>query len=213
MPEVDPPSTLRLFVALAPPAAMRERLHAAAAPLRALLGGAVSWTPADRLHLTLRFLGAQPERVVRPLADALAMAAAPVPPLELATAGGGAFPGTDRPRVLWIGLTENVHLATLYHRVDDACAALGFGREPRAWRPHLTLGRFRDARGGRGGGAPAAGAALRAALDALRPALAFPLDTLDLMASTLTPAGARHTRLAALPLGAAPLGAAPMGAR
>jgi 2'-5' RNA ligase len=135
--------------------------------------------------------------------------------------GAGAFPGWTRPRVLWLGLTShapgtgegadppaNDALARLYHAVDSTCAALGLGRESRPFRAHLTLGRVRP------GARPDIGA-LRAVGAALPTLPAFPIRTLDLMASELAPTGAIHTCLAALPLAGAPHepGAAAPGAR
>lgn len=199
------PRPLRLFVALNFPEALRERLHAAAAPLRALLGDAVSWPPTRALHLTLRFLGEQPPALVEPLAGALRAAASEIEPLALATAPAGAFPSIERPRVLWIGLAAHPALARLHGLVDDACAALGLAREARPFHPHVTVGRLRAYDPRRRGAAPDP-QALRAAAAEVRPDLLLPVSTLDLMESQLTPAGARHTRLAALPLGA-PAGA------
>jgi 2'-5' RNA ligase len=193
-PALADPAPLRLFVALNVADALRARLHAAAAPLRALLGDAASWPPAASLHLTLRFLGAQPPALVPPLADALRAAAAGAEPMTLHATEAGAFPSLDRPRVLWIGLAAHPTLARLHGLVDDACAGLGLGREPRPFHPHVTVGRVRPGR---------RPPALRAAAAAVRPALDLPVSTLDLMQSHLSAAGARHVCLAALPLGAA----------
>jgi 2'-5' RNA ligase len=195
----EAPGALRLFVALNFADALRARLHDAAAPLRELLGDAASWPPAPALHLTLRFVGAQPPALVAPLTDALHAAAAGAEPLTLVTTTAGAFPSLTRPRVLWIGLAAHPTLTRLHARVDDACAAIGLGREERAFHPHVTVGRMRPyAPGRRRAAAPES----LQAVAALRPELHLPVATLDLMHSQLTPAGARHTRLAALPLGA-----------
>lgn len=191
------PRPLRLFVALNVADALRARLHTAAAPLRTLVGDAASWQPAASLHLTLRFLGAQPPTLVPPLTAALRSAAAAAEPMTLHATEAGAFPSLDRPRVLWIGLAAHPALARLHRLVDDACAGLGLGRQARPFHPHVTVGRLRPGR--RPAGLPAG---LRAAAAAVRPALDLPVSTLDLMQSHLSAAGARHACLAALPLGA-----------
>jgi 2'-5' RNA ligase len=45
--------------------------------------------------------------------------------------------------VLWAGLEATPALETLQAACEDAAVAAGLAPEGRAWRPHLTLGRFR----------------------------------------------------------------------
>jgi 2'-5' RNA ligase len=110
-------------------------------------GDGIGWTPPDKLHATLRFLGAavDPERLV-PLGEALARVASATVAFELRTRGTGAFPNLRRPRVIWAGL-ESEALAHLAYRVDEAASEAGFAPEKRGWSPHLTLGRVREPHG------------------------------------------------------------------
>lgn len=134
---------MRLFLALnvAPP--LRQAMHDAAAPLREAAPAEVRWTPAEKIHLTLRFLGEQPEDVPERLAQALAPALATQRPIDLELRGIGAFPAMKRPRVIWIGVRPEPRLELLHHDVEVACERLGFELEGRPFRPHLTLGRAR----------------------------------------------------------------------
>ena len=189
--------TRRLFVAINLPAALRAELHTAVAqavaPLSTAAPRAVSWVPEANLHVTVRFLGEQPAALVAPLAEALRSAASAVHVPDLAVGGLGAFPSLRRPRVLWIGVAMNVALAVLYQKVDEVCARLGLGREPRAFHPHVTVGRVRV-------GATAPAEALVAAVQALNTTQwTMPVETVDLMSSELA-GGARYRRLAAAPL-------------
>lgn len=202
--------SVRLFVALALPPTVRAALDDARAPLRSTAGRALAFTAAERLHLTLRFLGERLPALVDPLARHLAVAVADHPPVTLALAAAGAFPGWRHPRVLWIGLAPNSALDRLYHSVDSACAAAGLGHEGRPFRPHLTLARVRPGARCEPSALAEAAGRVTAALAAVPP---FSVPTVDLMASQLTRDCARHTRLAALALrGATALGAtAPEG--
>ena len=189
--------THRLFVAINLPAALRAELHGAVADAMAPLVGAapraVSWVPEANLHLTVRFLGEQPAALVPALAEALESAASAVHRTDLVIGGLGAFPSLRRPRVLWIGVGMNVALAALYQKVDDACARLGLGREPRAFHPHVTVGRVRI-------GATVPAEAIAAAVQALNTTQwTMPVETVDLMSSELA-GTARYHRLAAAPL-------------
>lgn len=134
---------IRAFVAFKIPEAVSVHIRSVQAALSA--GGVVMrWTPPEKVHLTLKFLGdiprSDPERIVAAMEDAVR----DTPPLRLAAKGIGVFPGLRRPRVLWIGLNgDTVPLIDLQRRLDEGLAALGFEREPRAFRGHLTIGRAR----------------------------------------------------------------------
>lgn len=159
----DERATRRLFVALVPPPAAAERV---AAGVRAAFAGAerrLGWrlAPAARLHVTLAFLGDFPDArradLERQLRGELGGLAAP----ELEVLGGGAFPSLERPRVLWVGVDEDVpgRVAALARRARQA--ALGSGwRAPRGerdepFRPHMTVARPGHGAGLRGPQAPA----------------------------------------------------------
>ncbi len=110
-------------------------------------GDGIGWTPRDKLHATLKFLGAavDPERLV-PLVESLSRIAAATAAFEIRTRGTGAFPNLRRPRVIWAGL-ESEALANLARQVEEAASTAGFASEKRRWSPHLTLGRVRDPHG------------------------------------------------------------------
>ena len=66
-------------------------------------------------------------------------------PFDLEFTGTGGFPETDRPRVLYAGVQdESGSLCRLVGQLETQLAGMGFKREPRDYRPHLTLGRTRS---------------------------------------------------------------------
>lgn len=127
----------RMFVAVVPPADVREDLAAFLDPRAGL-----SWTPSDRLHLTLAFLPDVHERVLEPLDERLRASLLTEAPFECRLAGAGAFPNPDRPAVLWVGIdrgrTELQHLA---RRVRGAANTAGAFPDGQRFVPHLTLAR------------------------------------------------------------------------
>ena len=178
------------------PAEVRARLAETIEALRATARG-VAWVAPTNLHLTVKFLGGVEESRLEAVRAALAAATAGHAPFDVALQALGAFPTPTRPRVVWAGLAAGAApLAALADEVDRALAAIGFPREERAFSAHVTLGRVREVRRD-----PALAAALARA--ASHPFGAFPVDRLSLMRSQLSPAGARYTELAALPLGQA----------
>jgi 2'-5' RNA ligase len=82
------------------------------------------------------------------LEKALAKAAANHTPFTLTATGLGCFPNLSRPRVLWVGIQQDLPaLLALRDAVEEYISPLGYPTEDRAFNPHLTLGRIqRDAR-------------------------------------------------------------------
>src|SRR5205814_1732929 len=108
------------------------------------------------LHVTLKFLGETRRADLPRLAEALRELAAHRTSFEAEVGGVGAFPNVRRPDVVWLAVkTGQEALMELAAAVEEACAALGWPREAKPFRAHLTLGRSRTRRPGpRGGGRP-----------------------------------------------------------
>lgn len=191
---------IRAFIAVGLDDSLRAAIAAAVERLRPM-GSAVAWVPPRNLHVTLRFLGDQSEDRLVEAETALADAAAGSAPMDVTFHGLGAFPGLERPRILWVGLAHGaLEMRGLEQRVTDALAARGFAREERPWHPHLTIGRVYDDRRWR-----------REVGPSLRGAIAHAATTtfgtqrvteVALMRSDLSPAGARYTVRRAVSLGA-----------
>ncbi len=144
IPDRSVPSSARLFLALWPDPATRrllqERRDAWGWPKGATL------VAADKLHLTLHFLGSQPGERMQEFLDGFSVPFAPFR-FELATAtvwhNGIAVlePGQAPPELL-----------ALHARLAEALVALGLHPESRPYRPHVTM-----ARRANGAGLPSSG--------------------------------------------------------
>jgi len=148
VPAIDPaPETLRAFLAVEIPEALRERCAAIGERLGREVTG-VSWVKAANLHVTLKFLGnARPAQIAR-LAESLAHKAARIEPFDVELAGIGCFPSPRRARVIWIGVGDGTEpLRRLAEKAEGAGEKAGFARESRPFSGHLTLGRVRMPRG------------------------------------------------------------------
>lgn len=189
---------IRSFVAILLPDDLRESIAATIEALRPL-GTAVAWVPPQNLHITLQFLGNQTEERLAEAGAALEEAGTGCVPLDLTFHGIGAFPGLERPRILWIGVAQGaLEARALQARVAEALARRGFVREDRAWHPHLTIGRvFDDRRWRREAGPPLRSALAKAAATRFG---TVRVGEVALMRSDLSPKGARYSvrRVAAL---------------
>ena len=103
----------------------------------------IRWVTPTNLHLTLKFLGDIDDAKVDPIAEALQRHLAPFPRFTINAKGLGVFPEPKRPRVLWVGL-EGSDLTTLASTVESALEPFGFVPEKRGFKPHLTVGRWRQ---------------------------------------------------------------------
>jgi 2'-5' RNA ligase len=154
--------TLRAFVAVEVSETVAERAGALVDRLRgSSAGGEVKWVQPHHFHLTLKFLGQTPRPDLPALSEALQRVSATAAPFTLELGGLGAFPTVRRPRVVWLGVTAGGEaLARLAGATETACEALGWAREEKPYRAHLTLGRVRE----RSRGAPSRPAARPEAL-------------------------------------------------
>jgi 2'-5' RNA ligase len=110
-------------------------------------GFRVAWVPAANLHLTLKFLGSIGEELVEGVTGACRRVAARHLPMEAKAIGLGAFPSLAKPHILWVGVEAPPVLAALQRDVEAAMVDLGFEKEERAYHPHVTVGRVKEARG------------------------------------------------------------------
>jgi 2'-5' RNA ligase len=179
----------RVFCAIDLPEALKSRVAAHAARLREAFPQArASWERPEKLHLTLKFFGEVKVARVEAITKATGRATAATEPFGLAIAEAGAFPPHGLPRVLWLGVVDtDGGLARLQKFLEEECAATGFPREKRDFKPHLTVGRLRSTEGAR-----QLAAAHR---EAHFEPQTFMVSELVLMRSELGPGGSRYTSL------------------
>ena len=125
----------------------RQEVWETAQDWQRLLGPShkAKWYEPEDYHVTLKFLGDLPERRQPELIAAATPVAASTAPVLPGLESLGAFPGLYRPNVLWVGVSAGPDLADLAARLEEAMAVLGFPREGRPYRPHVTIARCRSA--------------------------------------------------------------------
>jgi 2'-5' RNA ligase len=96
----------------------------------------------ENIHFTWRFFGDTSSSKIEPMKDVLCRLSAS--PFEIRIRGVGAFPGVRRPRVIWIGVSDNHDkMCTLKNETDNLLSELGYSRETRKFHPHATIARVR----------------------------------------------------------------------
>jgi 2'-5' RNA ligase len=134
---------VRLFLAINLTPQVRREVSAATAVLRQCAPNA-SWVDEPLLHLTLKFLGEQPDDRIDDIQAAVARVAGRHRELVMALGGIGAFPNFRRARVVWMGIAQEARLELLHHDVEVEYEKMGIEVEGRPFRPHLTLARVKQ---------------------------------------------------------------------
>ena len=134
---------MRLFLAINLEPDVRRAVAESTAPLRAA-APSLRWATEPKLHLTLKFLGEQPDDAPRAIGDALLDVTRRHKAFAITLGGIGAFPNFRRPRVVFMGVAAEPRLELLHHDVEVAGEALGYALDGRPFRPHVTLARVKD---------------------------------------------------------------------
>lgn len=106
----------------------------------------VSWTREGNLHVTLKFLGDVADERAPELCEALARVELRPSALRLHAEALDVFPSRGAIRVIHGRIAGDVErLAALHGAIELECSRLGFPREKRRYRAHVTMGRPRIA--------------------------------------------------------------------
>ncbi|MCW2278462.1 RNA 2',3'-cyclic phosphodiesterase [Heliophilum fasciatum] len=99
-----------------------------------------NYTQPDNFHITVAFLGEQPDDVPDLLIPPLNALAKYTSPFSLTLDGMGRFGYGNPFRALWMGVQgERTRLNYLQETVSMICEVLGYPTEERHYRPHVTL--------------------------------------------------------------------------
>ena len=154
------------------------------------------WTDPSLMHVTLAFLGQQPEDRLAALQKVGSVAATGSRPGTLKLGQPGSFGPRKAPRVLWVGLEGDLEaLQALHAKLNVGLKQAGFDVEDREYSPHITLARRRES----ASGGPPPGWPPTQSLSNH-----FTMHGLTLFESRLSPRGPTYIQLAEFPLGAAP---------
>lgn len=129
---------MRLFIALDIDDAIRESITRFVEGVRNFAPD-TRWVKSESLHVTLRFIGEQPDAAVESIKKELANISLPTTKIQFG--GYGFFPTPKSARVFWIGMEAGAELVELAAAADQKMAPLGVPKENRPFSPHLTLAR------------------------------------------------------------------------
>ncbi len=136
--------TQRLFFAIElTPTLRRAILRATRHFATQKYGRPIQWTPEEKLHITLRFLGSVNEEKIPDCLDAAAQNLRDISPFEI-TLGTLVVLPKRHPRVIALSVPLSVEIASLYYQLEIAMTRLEFSPENRPFFPHITLGQTKS---------------------------------------------------------------------
>ena len=150
----------------------------------------VRWVRPEFIHLTVVFMGDVQSEQIPSMGKSLDAVCANHGSFSISLKPMGCFPNSRNPRVIWLGIDGDLERMSRFR--DDLQVALspfGIKEEVRAFRPHLTLGRFKK---------PAKRQTELEQMLVKYRELSSPARTLDelvLFRSDLKPGGAVYTRM------------------
>jgi 2'-5' RNA ligase len=107
----------------------------------------VTWQAAERLHVTLVFIGRVDPARAAEILDAL-QPPFEGPPFQMRVTGLGVFAGRGAPRVLWAGIGDGrERLVQLQRDVAARLIRVGVAIDAGPFHPHVTLARVREPAG------------------------------------------------------------------
>jgi 2'-5' RNA ligase len=192
----DSKETIRTFIAVELPKEIHDKLQQLQNDFRTSMPD-VRWTKPGNVHLTLKFLGdVQISRIDR-ITSSLMDIGGRFSLFTMSLAGMGAFPNPRKPRIVWVGVEKGADmLVEITNSIEASMKQLGFPKEKRPFRPHLTVGRIRRLKN--------PGAMTKALEQSQVGELGkFAVEKISLIRSQLDPAGSIYTTLVEAPLGKA----------
>lgn len=168
------------------PDSYQERLQPLTDELASRLHSKVRWTRPGNWHLTLKFLGEVGDGRVDEIVAALDEVEFSA--FDIRPGGFDCFPNMKWPRVIWMAIRKGARpCEMLAGEIEAAMVDLGFKRESKPFKSHLTLGRVKKH------GRDDWESCLRPSGIATFPG--FTVDRFVLWRSELLPDGAVHTPL------------------
>ena len=134
--------TNRLFIALEIPGHALDQIIG----IRDSLYGednVVRWEGKEKLHVTLKFLGDVELSIIPAIESELAVILEKMRSFKCNFNKYGIFYKDKEPKILWAGLKTVDSLKNIYESIEFTMEKLGFHREKRRFKPHITLLRIR----------------------------------------------------------------------
>ncbi|MCG6185988.1 RNA 2',3'-cyclic phosphodiesterase [Maribellus maritimus] len=104
---------------------------------------AIKWVEENNLHLTLKFLGETSPAQIQKIKNCIENSGAKYSSFVFQLNGLGYFESKGQPRVLFSGIRNFEQIEFFAADLETCLNTLGFEKENREFKPHLTIGRIK----------------------------------------------------------------------
>lgn len=133
---------MRYFIALEIPDESKKQLQDVQSELKKIIPEA-RLTDNDKLHITIAFIGEQPESTQAKLVQVLEKAARDIPPFQLTPGYIDGFPNLHHPHILWVGVKDDIDkLFLIRERIKDGLVDLQLEVDERRYTPHIAIAKL-----------------------------------------------------------------------
>lgn len=130
---------MRFFIALEIPEIDQQQLRTVQEKLKQLIPQARLTNPG-KLHLTLAFVGEQPDSLKDQLIEVIKTSVINIPPFEITPAYIDGFPNIHSPNTIWIGVKGDIDkLLLIRERIKDGLKEFQLLVDERRFTPHIAI--------------------------------------------------------------------------
>lgn len=135
---------MRAFIAIELPREIKDLLARIQTQLKTAEAD-VKWAEPANIHLTLKFLGEIDEQKKESIIQIIKDTAEGKNSFSLRLSSAGAFPNTEYPRVLWIGIDEGSSETTkIAEELEEKLEKIGLPKDKKKFSCHITIGRVKS---------------------------------------------------------------------
>ena len=136
---------LRAFLAVEVPEELKMKIYNVIREFKKT-DARIKYVEIENLHITLKFFGDIDTEGIDVLSDKISSVAEGFGGFKINIKNCGAFPNTNRPKVIWLGLENDENIRKLHDALDKQFVELGFDRDKK-FSTHLTIGRMKSSKG------------------------------------------------------------------
>lgn len=138
-------SQIRAFLAIDVDEDLKARMYGIIKEFKKIDAN-IKYVDLENMHLTLKFFGDIDTEGIDLLSSRIAQVVEGFDSFTIKIKGCGAFPNTNRIKVIWFGLDEDELVRRLHDELDKQFVELGFDKDKK-FSSHLTIGRMKTAKG------------------------------------------------------------------
>lgn len=138
-------SQLRAFLAIDVDEDLKAKMYKIIKEFRQIDAN-IKFVDLENLHLTLKFFGDIDTEGIDLLSSRISQVVSEFDKFTVKIKGCGAFPNTNRIKVIWLGIDNDEIVKELHDELDGEFVKLGFDKDKR-FSSHLTIGRMKSAKG------------------------------------------------------------------